>query len=105
MSGLWRNRAETREGKYLVTRRDGTVPAWPNFVFGAADPAAPAGLRAYADEADRLGYDPQFVVDVRDLAEEFEAYCRVNGKGDPDAKPHRKDDPETVAKMRRGRGF
>lgn len=34
VSGLWRNNPETPEGKYLVKRRDGTVPEWPSFVLG-----------------------------------------------------------------------
>jgi hypothetical protein len=72
-------------------------------VFGAKDPAAPAALRAYADEGERIGYDPVFVADVRRLADEFEGYCEAHGKGDPDAPPYRKDDPETLAKMRLGK--
>src|ERR1700704_5669978 len=38
--GLWRNQEGTREGKYLVQRRDGSIPEWPYFVIGARDPAA-----------------------------------------------------------------
>lgn len=34
MARLWRNNEGTREGKYLVQRRDGTVPEWPYFVMG-----------------------------------------------------------------------
>lgn len=102
MSGLWRYGDRAPEGKYLVTRRDGTIPDWPSMVLGAKDPAAPAALLAYADESERLGYDPVFVADVRRLAGEFEAYCANYGKGDPDAPPHRKDDPETLEKMRLG---
>ena len=87
-----------------MTRRDGTIPEWPNMVFGAKDPAAPAALRAYANEGERLGYDQQFVYDVRRMADEFADYCETHGQGDPDAPPHRKDDPETLAKMRLGKG-
>lgn len=58
-SELWRKSPETPEGKYLVKRRDGTIPEWPNFVLGAKDPAAPAALRAYADSARELGFNPQ----------------------------------------------
>ena len=104
MSGLWRYGDKAPEGKYLVTRRDGSVPEWPNMVFGAKDPAAPAALRAYADEAERRGFDPVYVADVRLLAAQFESYCAEHGKGDPDAPPHRKDDPATVAKMQLGHG-
>jgi hypothetical protein len=101
MGGLWRNEQGTREGKYLVKRRDGTVPEWPWFVLGGRDPAAPHALRAYADEAERLGMDPAYVRDVRDLAVGFEECLEANVAGDPDAPKHRKDDPATVAEMRR----
>lgn len=104
MAGLWRNVDATKEGKYLVMRRDGTVPEWPNFVIGAADPAATAALFAYADESERLGYDPVYVADVRALALEFGEYYLSNEVGDPDAPPHRKDDPATIAKMKFGKG-
>lgn len=104
MAGLWRYSKNTTEGKYLVTRRDGTIPEWPNFVIGAKDPAAPTALSAYANEAEKMGYDPEFVADIRKLASEFAEYCINNGTGDPDAPPHRKDDQETIEKMRRGNG-
>lgn len=99
MAGLWRNSEGTREGKYLVTRRDGTIPTWPHFVLGAKDPGAPAALRAYAAEAERLGLDPVYVQDICTLADEFERYHRTFGSGDPDAPRHRLDDPATVAEM------
>ncbi len=99
MARLWRNTDGTREGKYLVQRRDGTVPEWPYFVIGAADPAAPAALVAYADAAEQLGLDPQYVADIRAMAVEWIAWRRENGSGDPDAPRHRTDDPETVRKM------
>lgn len=100
-TGLWRKHG-IAGGKYLVQRRDGTVPDWPYFVLGARDPAAPAALRAYADEAERRGYDARYVADVREMANEFERYRLSEGSGDPDAKPHRKDDPATVARMKKG---
>lgn len=100
MSGLWRfSESKAPEGKYLVKRRDGTVPEWPYFVIGAKDPAAGAALRAYADHAETLGFDPQYVGDIRRLAEEFDEFRLRAGEGDPDAPPHRKDDPATVAEM------
>lgn len=97
MPGLWRKSGIGP--KYLVTRRDGTVPPWSWFVLGSRDPAAPVALRAYADECERLGEDPQYVSDVRELATEFESELAALGKGDASAPPHRKDDPETIAKM------
>lgn len=101
-AGLWRNDPETPEGKYLVKRRDGSVVDWPNFVIGAKDPAAPACLRAYADEAARQGFNDKYVNDVRELANQFEKYRIFHGAGDPDAGRHRKDNPETIAEMRNG---
>lgn len=101
--GLWR-KSGIAGGKYLVQRRDGSVPEWPYFVIGAKDPAAAAGLRAYATEAERLGFDPKYVADVRKMVVEFEDHCANEGAGDPDARPHRKDDPATIAKMTGGKG-
>lgn len=97
--GLWRKHG-IEGGKYLVTRRDGSVPVWPSFVIGARDPAASAALLAYADKAQELGYDPEFVSDMRELAAEFATYLLFAGSGDPDAVPHRKDDPLTVGRMK-----
>lgn len=101
-AGLWRNNPETREGKYLVKRRDGTVVDWPNFVVGAKDPAAPAALRAYATKARELGMNETYVNDVFALAEKFEQYRVERGEGDPDRGRHRADDPRTIEEMRGG---
>lgn len=102
LAGLWRKNPKTPEGKYLVMRRDGTVPEWPNFVIGAKDPCAPAALRAYADDAEVLGLNPEYVGDVRKLADEFQTYRNINGSGDPDRGRHRNDDLKTIEKMRGG---
>jgi hypothetical protein len=104
MAGLFSKNPATPGGKYLLQRRDGTVPPWPFFVMAASDPAAPAGIRAYADEAERLGMDPQYIADLRQLADEFPVWRDMNGTGDPDAPAHRTDDPATIAKMLTGRG-
>lgn len=102
LAGLWRNNPETPEGKYLVVRRDGTIVEWPNFVIGAKDPAAPAALRAYANNARALGMNEQYVNDVLALARQFETFRLMHGEGDPDRGRHRNDDPDTVKKMKRG---
>jgi len=102
LSGLWRRNPVTPEGKYLVKRRDGSIPEWPNLVIGAKDPAAPVALRAYADEAERLGMNAQYVADMRWLAEEFENYRLAHGDGDPDRGKHRTDDPAVIAEMAKG---
>jgi hypothetical protein len=88
--------------KYLVQRRDGTVPDWPYIVMGAADPAAPAAIRAYALAAEGLGMDPAYVADLKRLAFSFEDWRRQHDQGDPDAPPHRPDDPEVVARIKAG---
>jgi hypothetical protein len=89
--------------KYLVARRDGTVPDWAYLVIGARDPIAPAALRAYADEAERLGIgDREWWDDIRGQAGDFERYRFENGDGDPEGLPHRPDDPETVARIKAG---
>lgn len=99
MARLFRNQAGAREGKYLVQRRDATVPPWPWFVLGASDPAAPEAIIAYALKCRVLGKDPQYVADLLDLAAEFEGRRQRNGEGDPDAPRHRVDDPAIVALM------
>lgn len=73
------------DGKYLVLRRDGSTPRWPYFVLGAKDPAAGPALATYADVADALGFDAQYVADVRALAARFMAYRENHGTGNPDA--------------------
>jgi hypothetical protein len=37
---IWAKTDEFHEGKFLVVRRDGSVPHWPHFVLGARDPVA-----------------------------------------------------------------
>lgn len=102
LTGLFRDNPQTKEGKYLVMRRDGTVPAWPSFVLGARDPMAEVALRAYADAAEKAGKSPDWIASIRRLADTFVGYRLAHGDGDPDRGKHRADDPETVAKMRLG---
>lgn len=104
MARLWRNTDGTREGKYLVLRRDGTVPEWPYFVIGAADPAAPAAIRGYALTAQAHGMDPEYVADLLALAGDFDEWRKAHGAGDPDAPRHREDDPDTIQKMKEAKG-
>jgi hypothetical protein len=98
---IWAKTKEFSEGKFLVVRRDGSIPHWPNFVLGARDPAATAGLLAYAEKARELGYDPAYCDSVVELAtKDFPAYLAQEGAGDPEAAPHRTDDPDVIAAMR-----
>jgi hypothetical protein len=106
---IWAKTKEFQEGKYLVVRRDGTIPHWPHFVIGGDDPNASAALRAYADEAEKNKLDPEYVASIRELADDFEARVKaiasgeMQGKADPDAPPHRKDNP-AIIEMMRGNG-
>jgi hypothetical protein len=103
LAGLVRDGEATPEGKYLVKRRDGTVVEWPHFVIGARDPHAPAALRAYADSIEKdPDVHPDFPARLRKLADEFEEYRAKHGAGDPTRGIHRKDDPATIAEMRKG---
>ena len=104
MAGLFSKTQGLMGGKFLVKRRDGSIPRWPWLVLGAADPCAPAAIRAYADACGLYGMDPVYVADLRDLADDFERWREDNGEGDPDAPRHRVDDPATVAEMLKGRG-
>lgn len=97
---LWSKTTEFSEGKFLVVRRDGTTPEWPHFVMGARDPAVPAALLEYADKAEVLGLDPDYVQSVRGVSLDFEQYRHQSGNGDPDAPPHRTDLPLAIAMMR-----
>ena len=102
LTGLVRDDPRTPEGKYLVKRRDGTVPEWPSFVLGARDPYAAVALRAYAEAAYNATHNDQWTQALLRLAAEFDAYRKEHGDGDPDKGIHRKDDPATVAEMRKG---
>lgn len=98
---IWAKTKEFAEGKFLVVRRDGTVPAWPHFVLGARDPHAPAALRAYAAAIRDAGdFDPEYADSIMELAGDFERYRQQEGNGDPDAAPHRKDHPDVIEAMR-----
>jgi hypothetical protein len=44
-----------------------------------------------------------YVNSVYRLADEFEAYRKAHGDGDPERGRHRKDDPATIAEMRKGK--
>lgn len=97
---IWRKTEEYSEGKFLIIRRDGSVPHWPHFVLGARDPASAIALRAYADACAEQGSETDYIQSVRDLADDFDAYRAHEGDGDREAGPHRKDDPAVIEVMR-----
>jgi hypothetical protein len=102
LKGLFRDNPATPEGKYLVKRRDGTVVEWPSFVLGARDPVSPWALRAYAIVSFLIFRNYPWSRRIWRMAGEWSDYRRQHGTGDPDRGPHRKDDPITIAEMRRG---
>lgn len=97
---IWAKTKEFSEGKFLVVRRDGTVPHWPHFVLGARDESSEVALRAYAADARRRGLDPAYCDSIVELANDFDRYRLSQGDGDPDAAPHRIDHPDVIALMR-----
>lgn len=97
---VWVKTDTHSEGKYLVVRRDGTIPKWPHFVLAASDPAAPAALMAYAAQAERLKMPADYVESIRELAVEYAEYRDTQKQGDPGAPPHRTDDPYVLRAMR-----
>lgn len=100
---LFRDRLDTPEGKYLVQRRDGTVPPWPSFVLGGADPMAPWTVRFYAVLGFLMGHFKwAFVKALWRWASTMKKWRKEHGTGDPGKGPHRKDDPEIIDKMRQG---
>jgi len=95
-------------GKFLVLRRDGSVPDWTWFVLGAADRHASEALKAYSHAArepmcSKAQYE--YADHVYKTAQEFEQERRDREaagrkKDDPEAPPHRVDDPLVLALMR-----
>ena len=97
MARLWKNDPATPEGKYpIVLRRDGSVLTSRYLVITLRDPAASVAFSAYADEAEQLGYDDEYVADIRKLANDANKESGVN-PGDPLAPRHRQDDPAILA--------
>jgi hypothetical protein len=97
---IWAKTKEFGEGKFLVVRRDGSVPHWPHFVLGARDPAAAFAIRQYAVKCAELGVDQEYVASLAELADDFDAYRAREGNGDPEARPHRIDNPDVINAMR-----
>lgn len=103
LTGLVRDNPKTPEGKYLVKRRDGSVPEWPSFVLGGADPMSPATLRFYAVYGFLRGHFTWgFVKAAWRWAATMKWWRRNHWTGDPGRGIHRQDDPVTVAEMRKG---
>lgn len=97
---IWAKTKEFFEGKFLVVRRDGSVPHWPHFVLGARDPYAADALHFYANHVKQMGGDVEYADSIHELADDFESYRESQGDGDPEAPPHRRDDNHVIAAMR-----
>ena len=97
VSGLHIGADLRRMGEMMANAINEAIGEHPFFAMLARDPAAPHALRAYADKAAELGYDPTMITDVRKLADDYEKYRVSAGNGDPDAPRHRKDDPIVLA--------
>lgn len=105
LTALVRDNPKTPEGKYLVMRRDGTVPDWQWFVLGARDPMVPLTLRFYALYGWVRGYFKwSYVRSVFRFARDMNAYRKDHGTGDPHKGLHRKDNPAIIELMRKGKG-
>lgn len=99
MAKIWVKGTEAPEGKYLVVRRDGSVPQWGHFVLSYTDPATPHALMAYAAACELMEMDPEYIASIRETAQELSELPR-DPKSDPDAGPHRKDNAAVVRIMR-----
>ena len=97
---IWRKIEGFVGCKFLIVRRDGSAPHWPAFVLGARDPHAPAALLAYVDAIESGGGDAEYISSIRELAADFRRYRDAHGNGDPEAPPHRRDDPDVILAMR-----
>lgn len=96
---IWKKDQNIDGEKYLIVRRDGTVPHWPHFVLGARDPIAALVIRFYADTVMAQGGDDEYADSLYELADDFDAYRESQGDGDPFASPHRADDPRVLLAM------
>ena len=85
--------------KFLVLRRDGSVPEWPWLVMGAADPAVPGALHQYAMIARLHGMDSEYCSQIHTLAARMVQWREDNWTGDPDGEPHRVDKLEIVSRI------
>lgn len=64
--------------KYLVVRRDGTIPSWPYFVLGAQDPCTLPAMRAYRQQAiNRVGI--AYADLIFDITQEMQSYQEHKG--------------------------
>ena len=103
LTSLVRDNPATPEGKYLIKRRDGTVPEWPSFVLGGADPMVPWTLRFYATFGFLRGHFTWSMTKALwGHARVMAHWRREHWIGDPGKGIHRTDDPATVEEMKKG---
>lgn len=88
------------EGKYLVIRRDGSIPSWPCFVLGGRDPYVPAALEAYAKAVRDTGGNEEYAQLVEQRATDFRLYAQSVGYSRPE-EPNQFIEHEGVARAMR----
>jgi hypothetical protein len=84
--------------KFLVIRRDGTVPEWPWFVLGGRSPWSLEAAKAYLGAAERGGADEAHLEAIRGIVAAMEAHPKG---GDHEFGP---DDPSILQVMRDCKG-
>lgn len=73
--------------KYLVERRDGSVPVWPWFVLAASDPCAAGALFHYAGLCEQAGYAREYVDAILAAVTEMQEWAKANPSTRPDVRP------------------
>lgn len=73
-----------RNEKYLVIRKDGSIPRWPYFVLSANDPASQAALEAYIAEARKLEYGSRYLRELESIADIFATFDAEGKPDEPD---------------------
>lgn len=63
--------------RFDLLDRHGRPIEKPYFVLSLKDPCAPAVLKAFAEEAERQGYDAQEVSEIRETARAARAYSEA----------------------------
>ncbi len=85
--------------KFLVLRRDGTIPEWPWFVMGAEDPLAAGALYHYAGLCEEAGYSKEYVDMVMRAVDAMQSWAATKAMQRPDQAPPRKEDPSVLIKL------
>jgi hypothetical protein len=89
--------------KYLVVRRDGTMPQWPSFVLGAQDPASSAALRAYVHAHMEQGKQDDeklaYLQGILDEADAWDRYREEHGARQPEEVDRREESHDVMTAL------